>query len=479
MKKTNIILLVILCIGFAFFAKNVFATDDPTPTCMPQTFTAGSVAPSTVRPYDEVVVQCNYGKKLDCMTVTGTGLSNCRYNRYEGTSTYYTCTAGASAGYYNDAACVLSTGTGDACCSATNNAGNFTIIGTDVNYDQEVTLTAGDYTASGTIKSVISSGNGTRISLICNSTTCGSTAKGDALFSLAFPESTDYTTLSKTVTVPAGDYYFRISVGKGSESYIDTVSLANSSGTEQLENGTFASVSTSTVSTSQPTGWGEGDNRVGLYYGSVTTLTSNITSSTVTPTPAPTSTSTSTTSATLALKIKFQGINKKPANSSSIPVKVKVGGGSLSAATAYQTVQFSVNDSGVWSGTASFDSITAGSGYIVYIKGPKHLQKRICEASPTESTAGAYHCSTGAITLAAGTNTLDFSNIILLAGDIPEADGTQNGIVDSYDTTYIRQSLGSTDTTKLAKGDLNLDNIIDTQDYSMVLQTLSIKYDEE
>ena len=103
----------------------------------------------------------------------------------------------------------------------------------------------------------------------------------------------------------------------------------------------------------------------------------------------------------------------------------------------------------------------------------------MCDGTPTEAKAGTYHCGEGKIVLAVGANTLDFSKIIQLAGDLPEAGGKQNGIVDAYDTTFVRQNLGSTDAGKLKIGDLNLDGIIDTQDYSMVLQSLSIKFDEE
>jgi hypothetical protein len=62
---------------------------------------------------------------------------------------------------------------------------------------------------------------------------------------------------------------------------------------------------------------------------------------------------------------------------------------------------------------------------------------------------------------------------------LPEAGGAQNGIIDAYDTTFIRTNLGTTDAAKIAIGDLNLDGGIDTQDYSMILQSLSIKFDEE
>jgi len=182
---------------------------------------------------------------------------------------------------------------------------------------------------------------------------------------------------------------------------------------------------------------------------------------------------------TLALKIKLQGVTKKPIKSEPINVQVKLGGGGLSASTAYQIAQFTVDDSGVWSGKVSFPSISPGGGYRIYIKGPKHIAKKICDESPSEGKGGEYHCGDGKISLKAGDNGFDFSKIIQLGGDLPEAGGKQNGIIDAYDTTFVRTNLGSTDAAKGAIGDLNLDGIIDTQDYSIIVQSLSIKFDEE
>ncbi len=70
---------------------------------------------------------------------------------------------------------------------------------------------------------------------------------------------------------------------------------------------------------------------------------------------------------------------------------------------------------------------------------------------------------------------VDLSNILLLAGDIP----IQNGIVDSVDIAFIRQNLGNQDQATKARGDLNYDGIIDAQDYSLILASLAFKYDEE
>ena len=467
--------------------------------CTNQTFAQASVAPSTARPFDQVTVKCNYGKRLDCISITGAGLANCRYSRYEGTDNIFTCDAGQNAGFYDDAKCVLKSGTADNCCAANNKAGDMNIVGSEVHYDQDIVLPFASYTLKARVFSVISKGNGLKVSIICNSDTCV-TGKGKnaEIASISFPESTDFVEKSAVVTLSGtGDdrhYLVRVSADKGSEGYFDLVSLKNASAREYVANGDFASTTTGSVTTSQPTAWGEGDNRIGYYYGSVADAdlvqgsSPSIPGATQAPS-GPTPTQGPATSVSLNLKIKLQGISKKPKTADSIKVLIKLAGstgiqasGSATVtpfATVSQTVTFTVDDIGDWSGTANFANVPTGGGYKIYVKGPKHIQKKICDSAPTEVKPGTYHCGEGKIVLVAGANTFDFSNITLLAGDLPEAGGAQNGIVDAYDTTFIRTNLGSTDVTKLTTGDLNLDGIIDTQDYSMILQSLSIKFDEE
>lgn len=64
-----------------------------------------------------------------------------------------------------------------------------------------------------------------------------------------------------------------------------------------------------------------------------------------------------------------------------------------------------------------------------------------------------------------------------MAGDLP-INGKQDGVINTQDTAFVRNSLGKNDPTTLSIGDINLDNIVDTQDWSGILQTLSIKGDD-
>lgn len=464
------------------------------PACVAQTFAKASVAPSTVRPLDEVTVTCDYGKKLDCLSVTGAGFSSCRYSRYEGTNHIFLCTVGTTGGYYDDTKCVLKAGTASNCCAASNKAGDMNIVGAEARFDQDIVLPFGAYTLSARVYSVIAKNKGNKVSLLCNSDTCAnSTVKGGEVASIVFAAGTDFVSQSKALSLTGtGDdrhYLLRVSSDRGSEAYFDTVSLKNGAGREYVVNGDFSSTVNGTVSTQQPTSWGEGDNKSGYYYGSVsgskttqgnisTTTGGGTTGNTPTPTSGPTPTPGKATAVSLNLKIKLQGVTKKPAKADPIAVQVKLAGTNLTTAQT-KSAQFTVNDAGEWSGKVDFEGVPTGGGYIVYVKGPKHVQKKICDASPTEAKGGTYHCSTGAIVLQAGANTLDFTKIIQMGGDLPETGGKQNGIIDAYDTTFIRTNLGSTDATKVAVGDLNYDGGIDTQDYSMILQSLSIKFDEE
>jgi hypothetical protein len=205
-------------------------------------------------------------------------------------------------------------------------------------------------------------------------------------------------------------------------------------------------------------------------------------------TPTPTPTQPSGGSVSLNLKLKFQGVMKEPSNANqrTMKVRIKVAGGNLSSPVSVNTDFTLTNnrnsdtDALIWNGTVNLPAqVTPGQKYYLLIKGPKHIQKKICDNNPSETTDGSYRCQGGrTITFSSGQNNLDFSKIYLLAGDLP-VNGAQNGVVDSLDTSYIRNNLGKTDPTVASIADLNLDGKVDTQDWSMILYALSVKTDEE
>jgi len=206
------------------------------------------------------------------------------------------------------------------------------------------------------------------------------------------------------------------------------------------------------------------------------------------PTNTPTLTQPSGGSVSLNLKLKFQGVMKEPSNANqrTMKVRIKVAGGNLSSPVSVDadfTLTNNKNsntDALIWNGTVNLPAqVTPGQKYYLLIKGPKHIQKKICDKDPSETTGGSYRCQgERTITFSSGQNNLDFSKIYLLAGDLP-VNGAQDGLVDSLDTSYIRNNLGKTDPTVVSIADLNLDGKVDTQDWSMVLYALSVKTDEE
>lgn len=175
----------------------------------------------------------------------------------------------------------------------------------------------------------------------------------------------------------------------------------------------------------------------------------------------------------LNLKLKYQGIGKLPVgnlNSMDVKVKLKKEG---TANILESSGKFTADSNGIWSGTIGFNISDVSGKWLLYIKGPQHLQKKICDSNPTETKSGTYRCSDGKITLTAGLNNFDLSKIIILVGDLD-----QSGIVDSVDFSLVKNNLGKTDSTVLAKADLNRDGRVDTQDFSLILAALSIRTDE-
>ncbi len=172
------------------------------------------------------------------------------------------------------------------------------------------------------------------------------------------------------------------------------------------------------------------------------------------------------------LILSFQGIVGKP-QTDKMQVNITLAGPGVQ--NQEKTAEFIVAETGKWTGNITFSGIDQASNYAILVKGEKHVQKKVCDVEPSETSPGTYRCSLGKIALQPGTVNLDFSRIKLLVGDIPD----QDGIIDAYDISFIRNNIGKSDPNILAIGDLNLDGRVDTQDYSLLIASLSVKYDEE
>jgi hypothetical protein len=170
----------------------------------------------------------------------------------------------------------------------------------------------------------------------------------------------------------------------------------------------------------------------------------------------------------------MQGVAKMPASGRSpLPFTLTILG--KDGKKYKNTISFSADAAGKWIGNGSF-SAPPDADYSVSVKGPLQLARKICANNPSETVPGGYKCGGNYMKLSGSTN-LDINGIYLPAGDV----APQNGIIDSYDLTFVRTHLGSRDAAVLAQADVNADGVVDTQDYSLILSNLAtgVKYDDE
>lgn len=181
----------------------------------------------------------------------------------------------------------------------------------------------------------------------------------------------------------------------------------------------------------------------------------------------------------LNVKLKFQGIGSKPPTDAlnSMLVKFTLYDETTGQNADYDIAKVTSDEKGIWSGMSDL-TVNTSHKFALLVKGPYHVQKKVCDMVPTETAGGTYRCSDGKITLSPGVNDLDLSGILLLVGDLPE----QNGTVDAYDISLVRNCLTATGDDKtncLIVADVNRDGKVDTQDYSLIIASLSVKSDEE
>lgn len=212
------------------------------------------------------------------------------------------------------------------------------------------------------------------------------------------------------------------------------------------------------------------------------------TTPTVTPIPTTTLTSTPTTNPTTTLTatptpetngeldlniwLKFQGILKKP-GSGRDTMSVRIGLYSLTMdEPVYKQVTFTADDDGIWYGNANFN--LPDGFYVVYVKGPGHLQKKVGDLLPKETYPGTYLSYKNMIELEEGEIDLDFAGITQPVGDV--ANPVQDGMVNANDIGYIVAHYNDTNNPLC---DLNRDGICGTQDHALIIEALSIRFDQD
>lgn len=172
------------------------------------------------------------------------------------------------------------------------------------------------------------------------------------------------------------------------------------------------------------------------------------------------------------LTLRLQGIQAKPKSASSLAFRIGVTNKNMDA-PIYQTGTFTPDDKGHYHGDVGFN-VPNGSEYCILVKGPYHLQKKICDAKPTETFPGTYKNDKGKIALTSGDNTFDFSGVYMMSCDLP----AQDGICNAYDISLLRNNLGHSEADALKASDINGDGVVNGTDYALAIASLSIKLDD-
>jgi len=182
------------------------------------------------------------------------------------------------------------------------------------------------------------------------------------------------------------------------------------------------------------------------------------------------------------LKIKFMGVNDGSADEALVTLRFRREGSPQIRSIDYQSSSFKVfhDENGIYVAQIGipksyFDDIS--TGYIVYLKGEKHLSKKFCYPHGQNERCSGF---TGNINIPSeGELDLDFTGLPLEAGDLPP----QDGVVDINDFQQINALMEklSTNITEndLNTTDLNYDNKINISDMFLLRQTLETKYDED
>lgn len=175
----------------------------------------------------------------------------------------------------------------------------------------------------------------------------------------------------------------------------------------------------------------------------------------------------------LNFKIKFGGtsyqVSGEAVTVDDIPdQKVKVVVKKSDLRKEFKDVNVSFDDQAIGSGSVLLTGFAPGDGYAVLIKGPVHLSRRFCYDQQKE------HCWIGEerIALVIGDNNYDWSQLDLEPGDI-----NVDGLVDSTDFSMLKAAIGERGAG--IKEDINFNGSVTGQDIVIFLDTLSAKYEEE
>ncbi len=203
-------------------------------------------------------------------------------------------------------------------------------------------------------------------------------------------------------------------------------------------------------------------------------------SPTITPSPTPTP---RLASVSLTMDIAFAGLPEDQViTKTELPAWIAVYN-AADTKVAEELVTFKANpgkgefEIRTWKGTLPIPSIAIEEQYRIRVKGTRHMSRIVCDTTPAETDEARYQCNSGGLRFQEGQNSIDATQIRLLAGDIPLNNG-QDGVIDAVDTGKMLQAMQ----VRLPYNedlDLNFDGKVDTQDYSLQIAALKRqKYDE-
>ena len=230
--------------------------------CVAKTAKSASIEPDIVNPWRDVLVRCGYSEDLDCVGVTGGGLSNCTVRAYVNNETIFACKAGGAQESIRMQNVYYQLGTKSNCCAGAERAvGQYSVLSTAAHFSQRMRLPADTYTLTVKEQTSITKGNGAFVDVLCAAPDCGGGKKeNDSLVVIPFTVNKDFETKTASVTIPAEgsnkDYKVRIVAGEGSELYVSSISLTGG-GKEYVLNGDFKNVrqTPNAISINQPNGW--------------------------------------------------------------------------------------------------------------------------------------------------------------------------------------------------------------------------------
>lgn len=188
----------------------------------------------------------------------------------------------------------------------------------------------------------------------------------------------------------------------------------------------------------------------------------------------------STTKQPMSIKVRIfiptaaGGVEGNTPYVTTLPVDVLLTNASRTDDNESVTITMTYGGAGVWEGSYA-TSHYPGTQFAVTVWPKLHTKKTLCSvgALSPHATLATYECTEkqGAITLVAGANTVDFTNIKLGSGDL-NVDAIRDGHVDSSDLYQLNEFIKRPSRDQLDAADINLDGVIDQKDYDLAVWSL-------